>query len=157
MGTYLKPAYTLLSDCHSQLALSCNRQTRTMVQKVSCLRTANTFNLNTLRSYSHADPALARFYGLAIAEVQSSWNIWMRWFEIYDKWSVQTSIDRYTRVRNAVMLVWGSLRLAPINCGISDNYYNCLDFHKRCTVEPPLSGLWTYTGTSFYHALSLAT
>ena len=34
----------------------------------------------------------ARFHGLA--EVESSWNIWMRWFKIYGKWSVQTSVDR---------------------------------------------------------------
>ena len=36
----------------------------------------------------------------------------MRSFEIYGKWSVQASID--THVLNAVTLVWGSLRLAPI-------------------------------------------
>ena len=41
-------------------------------------------------------------------------------FKIYGMWSVHTAIDRQidrqidTRVRNAVTLVWGSLRLAPI-------------------------------------------
>ena len=35
-GVYMKPVYTLLSNCHSQPALSYDCQTRTMVQKVSC-------------------------------------------------------------------------------------------------------------------------
>ena len=36
--------------------------------------------------------------------------------EIYGKWSVQECIDdRYTHMLNAVTLVWGSLRLAPMN------------------------------------------
>ena len=63
------------------------------------MRTANAFNLNSLRSQSvsHRPCSLAvalhaHFHGLA--EVQSSWNIWMCWFKIYSKWSVQTSIDR---------------------------------------------------------------
>ena len=42
-------------------------------------------------------------------------NIWMHSFKIYGKWSVQTNKHRYTQARNAVTLVWGSLRLAPIN------------------------------------------
>ena len=48
---------------------------------------------------------------------QISWNIriWMRSFAIYGKWSVQTSIDTHTCSNYAVTLVWGSLRLAPIN------------------------------------------
>ena len=50
-GAYLKPVYTLLSDYHSQPALSCDRQTRTMVQKVA-VRTANAFNMNSLHFYS---------------------------------------------------------------------------------------------------------
>ena len=41
--------------------------------------------------------------------MQSSWKIWMRSIEIYGKWSF------HTHFRNAVTLVWGSLRLAPIN------------------------------------------
>ena len=37
-GAYLKPAYILLSDCHSQPALSHERQTHTaMVEKLSCV------------------------------------------------------------------------------------------------------------------------
>ena len=36
--------------------------------------------------------------------------------EIYGKWSVQECIDdRYTHMLNAVTLVWGLLRLAPMN------------------------------------------
>ena len=35
--------------------------------------------------------------------------------EIYGKWSVQASIDIHTRLRNAVMLVWGMLGLTPIS------------------------------------------
>ena len=46
---------------------------------------------------------------------QSSWNIWMCSFKIYRRWSVQASKHRYTCVSNAVTLVWGSLKLAPIN------------------------------------------
>ena len=42
---------------------------------------------------------------------QSSWNTWMHSF--YGKWLVQASKHRYTRVRNAVTLVWGSLSLVP--------------------------------------------
>ena len=40
----------------------------------------------------------------------------MRSFKIYDKWLVQTNkqISIHIRVRNAVTLVWGSLKLAPI-------------------------------------------
>ena len=38
----------------------------------------------------------------------------MHSFETYGKLLVQTSIDRYTHVLNAVTLVWGLLRLAPI-------------------------------------------
>ena len=34
---------------------------------------------------------------------------------IYRKWSVQASKQTYTHVWNEVMLVWGSLRLAPIS------------------------------------------
>ena len=43
----------------------------------------------------------------------------MRSFKIYSKWSVQTNKQTsiHTRVRNAVTLVWGSLRLAPITVG----------------------------------------
>ena len=46
---------------------------------------------------------------------QSSWNIWTHWFQIYGKWSVQTSkqANIHTHVLNKVTLVWGSLRLAP--------------------------------------------
>ena len=36
-------------------------------------------------------------------------------FEISNKWSVQTSIHIHTHMVNAVTLVWGSLRLGPIN------------------------------------------
>ena len=39
----------------------------------------------------------------------------MRSFEIYGKWSVQTNKHS---VRNAVTLVLGFLRLAPITCAI---------------------------------------
>ena len=40
--------------------------------------------------------------------------------------SKQTSIDIpvHTRMRNAVMLVWGSLRLAPIMCFTCDRFNN---------------------------------
>ena len=44
----------------------------------------------------------------------------MRSFKIYGKWSVQASkqANIHTHVCNAVTLVWGSLRLAPITyCG----------------------------------------
>ena len=42
-----------------------------------------------------------------------SWNIWMRSFKIYGMWLVLTYI--HTRKHNAVTLVWGLLRLAPIS------------------------------------------
>ena len=48
----------------------------------------------------------------------SSRNIWMHSFEIYGKWLVQTNMDISTQVFNAVMLVWGSLTLAPITMGL---------------------------------------
>jgi len=40
----------------------------------------------------------------------------MRSFKIYSKWSVQASnqANIHTHVYNEVMLVWGSLRFAPI-------------------------------------------
>ena len=44
---------------------------------------------------------------------RSSWNIWMRSFKIYGIWP-QGCI--HTHLRNAVPLVWGSLRLAPTIC-----------------------------------------
>ena len=65
------------------------------------------------RRDSGLDPLHARNY------IQSSWNIYMRLFKIYGIWP-QT--DKHTHnfrkcshasVGNAVMLVWGSLRLAP--------------------------------------------
>ena len=47
-----------------------------------------------------------------------AWTFRMHSFKIYGKWSVQTNKPtnkhRYTHVRNAVTLVWCSLRLAPI-------------------------------------------
>ena len=43
---------TLLSDCHSQPVLSRDRQTRTMVQKVSCHAYCQCIHLNSLRFYS---------------------------------------------------------------------------------------------------------
>ena len=50
---------------------------------------------------------------------QSSWNIWLLSFKVYSKWSVQASKQvskqTYTHVHNEVTLVWGLLRLAPIN------------------------------------------
>ena len=42
----------------------------------------------------------------------------MHSFEIYGKWLVQTNMDIYTQVFDAVMLVWGSLKLAPITMAL---------------------------------------
>ena len=44
---------------------------------------------------------------------RSSWNIWMCSFKIYGIWPQARML---THFRNAVPLVWGSLRLAPIIC-----------------------------------------
>ena len=40
----------------------------------------------------------------------------MRLFKIYSKWLVQANKQASKHMRNAVMLVWGSLRLAPTTC-----------------------------------------
>ena len=45
---------------------------------------------------------------------RSSRNIWMRSFKIYGKWSVQASKHRYTRMCNAVTLVWVSPQLSTM-------------------------------------------
>ena len=45
------------------------------------------------------------------SQYRSLWNIWMRSFKIYCKWSVQAS--KHTHVHNEVTLVWGLLRLGP--------------------------------------------
>ena len=58
-GTYLKPAYTLLSDSHLQPALSHDRQV--------AVRAANAFNLNSLRSHSWQSGT--RSHGLAEVHV----------------------------------------------------------------------------------------
>ena len=42
----------------------------------------------------------------------------MHSFEIYGKWLVQTNMDIYTQVFDAVMLVWGSLKLAPFTMAL---------------------------------------
>ena len=44
-------------------------------------------------------------------DVRSSWNIQIRSFKIYGIW---LRTDIHTNSANAVTLVWGSLRLAPI-------------------------------------------
>ena len=48
------------------------------------------------------------------------------------KWSVQTSICMH--VCNEVTLVWGSLRLTPINCWSYPPSCTALDISKSCTV-----------------------
>ena len=69
------------------------------------------FNTNSFRSPS----VLCQPCSLVVALHASSWNISMRWFKIYGEWSVQKAqTDIYTHMRNAVTLVWGLLRLAPI-------------------------------------------
>ena len=118
--------------------LSRDRQTRTIVQEVA-VHSANAFNLSRLRSRSLsrrpsslAVALHARSYGLAEVhvglDIPSLWNIWMCSFKLYGKWSVQTSI--HTRVRNAVTLVWDSLRLAP-------NIYMCSlkIYHKQASIH----------------------
>ena len=76
------------------------------------MHAANALNLNRLRSCSLsrwpcslAVAIHARSHGLGLASwstprrghnMQSSWNIWMRWFEVYGKWSVQTNKHTYT-------------------------------------------------------------
>ena len=48
---------------------------------------------------------------------RSSYNIWMRSFKIYGIWGRKQAKQAYihTHLHNAVLLVWGSLRLAPVN------------------------------------------
>ena len=57
-------------------------------------------------------------------------------------WSKQASIARYTHTRSAVMLVWGSLRLAPTSYCIHSNTHQqapglSLCLHSSVTVETP--------------------
>ena len=121
-GTYLKPALTVT---RSLAALSHDRQTRTMVQKVSCRACCQGIQLESSSiSLSHRPCSLAValhacFHGLAlIAEVHVGVDIHREIFESADfKFPVsgRSMHSRiHTRVRNAVTLVWGSLRLAPI-------------------------------------------
>ena len=110
-GVCLKPAYTLLSDCNSGSYHGSE-------SKLLCVLA---FNLNSLRfhSLSRRPCSLAvalhtRSHGLAVGvDIQSSWNIWMRWSKIYGKWLVQT--NKHTHVCNAATLVWGSLSSRPNN------------------------------------------
>ena len=92
----------------SLAALSCDRQTHTTVQKVNCHACCqhSTWIVFAVTLFQ-ADLK----YTLENMDIQSSWNISMRSFKIYGKWSFQTSI--HTRVCNAVTLVWGLLRLTP--------------------------------------------
>ena len=54
-------------------------------------------------------------YTKLLVDVQSSWNSYMRSFKIYGIWSqTDRQTDICTTSANAVTLVWGSLRLAPI-------------------------------------------
>ena len=126
-GAYLKPAYIQLSDGHwTGSLLSHDRQTRTIVHKVA-VRVANAFSLNRLRSRSpsrrHSSLAFAQLF----AEVHVGVDI--RSFhhhEIFECAHLKFTVsggskptNKHTRVRNAVTLVWGSLRLAPITLWIN--------------------------------------
>ena len=87
---------------------------------------------------------------------RSSWNIWTCSFEIYGKWSVQTSIDRYTHVThthvlNGIILVWSSLRLAPITIISVRSYmygYHSISLN-RCHPQqsPPSNSSRTIDGS----------
>ena len=74
------------------------------------------FNFSCLRSWSltlHSDSLAYTGLHMLHARHRSSWNIRMRSF---GEWSVQAhKTNIHTHVPNAVTLVWGSLRLAPIN------------------------------------------
>ena len=67
-------------------------------------------------------------------DMQSSWNIWMRSFETYAKWSVQARTDTY--FRKAVTLVWDSLRLAP-NMILQERILLWLDAEQKKNLAVP--------------------
>ena len=55
----------------------------------------------------------------AVMDTQFFWSTWM--LKTFAKWLVQTSkqASKYTHAHNAVILVWGLLRFAPIKWGVS--------------------------------------
>ena len=57
----------------------------------------------------------------------------MRLFKIFGKWSVQANI--HTHVRNEVTLVWGSLRLAPINMAATGFYSDGTQYEKTDQIN----------------------
>ena len=115
-STYVKPVYILLSGCHLYTGLSRYRQTRTIVQKVSCCACCQCIQLES--SLLLLSCTLTLQSGSSPHTRSHGWSIHRKifkcaHFKIYSKWSVQTK-SIHTHVHNAVTLVWGSLRLTPI-------------------------------------------
>ena len=102
-------------------SLSCQAIISTIVQKVA-VWAANAFSLNRLCARSfHADPAVWQQPSRSFSRLKyTSTSMWtFDHCEIFEcahfKFTVSAwSVQAYTRVCNAVTLVWGSLRLAPI-------------------------------------------
>ena len=92
------------------------------------MRAPKPFNLSRLRFWSH-----------------TCGRISMHMFKIYGKWSVQTNKQTneqasiHIRVHNAVMLVWGLLRLAPTKLGeakeVLTHFFYVLCQHIKCMCQ----------------------
>ena len=109
LDTYLKPKYTCSLNVTRSLPWSLDSYRGSKSELLCVLPMHSTWIVFALALF-HADPAvwqqpftLILTAGLAEVHVgvyiQSSWNIWMRWFKISGKWSVQACIDTHTRVQ----------------------------------------------------------
>ena len=169
LGAYLKSAYIQLSDGHwpgSLVACLVTRSSDSHHSSQSCRACCQAFSLNRLRSRSlswrHCSPAFAQLHRrsrcLLNYNYKSAWTFHHR--EIFEyahlKFTVSsrskpTSI--HTRVRNAVTLVWGSLRLAPISCRLPFLSFSSF-FLQSHQVWSPVGESSEPSATSF-HASSL--
>ena len=85
----------------------------------------------------------------------------MRSFKIFGKWSVQAhkQANIHTHVRNEVTLVWGSLRLTPINrlaslCIILDSQHDFCAHHNSQLSHNSLHTLGDKRRHSYHRAVA---
>ena len=122
-GAYLKPAYIQLSDSHwpgSLVACLVTRSSDSHHSSQSCRACCQAFSLNRLLSLSFMATLQSGFCSVArwLLNYKSAWTFHHR--EIFEYTHLKFTVSGrskptniHTCVRNAVTLVWGSLRLAP--------------------------------------------
>ena len=117
-GAHLKPAYILLYCLSLVRSLRSNAIVR-LVPYLVAMHAVNAFNLNCLCSHSLSCQPCSLVVDLqacshGLAEVHVAWTLSFSLKFRVSGQSKQTNKHRYTCVPNAVMLVWGLLRLAPV-------------------------------------------